>query len=461
MSKLDVNLDLVRKYNVPGPRYTSYPPATRFDDALTWSALAPELIANNQTNRDLSLYFHIPFCESLCWYCGCTTVITTERAQGGTYLDYLEKELDQMAAIVNPARSVVQIHLGGGTPTFLTPDELRRLGRMIRSRFRVAPDAEGAVEIDPRRLTREHIAALREAGFNRASLGVQDFDPRVQLAVHRIQPREQTSQAIEWLRLYGFKSINVDLIYGLPCQTASSFSRTLDAILEMRPDRLAVFSYAHVPWIKPSQKKLENALPSAGEKLAIFKLAIETLTGGGGKGGDYVYIGMDHFAQRDDELAIAQQSKTMHRNFQGYSTRGGTDIYSFGMSAISQIENAYWQNTKELPAYYAALDGGKFPLARGCLLSEDDRIRRATIMRLMCDFSLHYEAMSRQLGIDFNDYFARELASLEDLEADGLIRRTGTDLEVTETGRLFIRNVAMRFDVCLSEQTARMFSKTL
>ncbi len=457
MSKLNVNLALVRKYNVAGPRYTSYPPATRFTDALTWPGLAGELIANNQTGRDLSLYFHIPFCESLCWYCGCTTVITTERSQGAVYLDYIEKELDQMVAVLNPNRTVVQIHLGGGTPTFLTPDELRRLGAMIRSRFRVAPDAEGCVEIDPRRLTLEHIVALREAGFNRASLGVQDFDPKVQLAVHRIQPREQTDQAVSWLRLNGFSSINIDLIYGLPYQTARSFSKTLEAVQELRPNRLAVFSYAHVPWIKPAQKILEEALPSAEEKLETLKKVIETLTDGDA----FVYIGMDHFAQWDDELAVAQRNKTLHRNFQGYSTRGGTDIYAFGMSAISQIENAYWQNTKELPSYYAALDGGLSPLARGYRLTQDDRIRRKVIMRLMCDLSLVFSAMSQELGTDFKDYFAPELGSLGDLEADGLIRRSAFGLDVTDVGRLFIRNIAMRFDAYLPKETTRMFSQTI
>lgn len=457
MSKVEVDLALVRKYNVSGPRYTSYPPATRFSAEMTWPKLAEELIANNQSERDLSLYFHIPFCPSLCWYCGCTTVITTERAKGATYLGYLEKELDQMRAILNPNRKVVQMHLGGGTPTFLAPQELRQLGKMIRSRFRVASDVEGGVEIDPRRLTREHLVALREAGFNRASIGVQDFDPQVQLAVHRIQPLEQTRQTMEWLRELGFHSINIDLIYGLPHQTVKSFARTLEAVVELNPDRLAVFSYAHVPWMKPAQKILEDALPSTEEKLQILKQVIETLTAGS----RYIYIGMDHFARDGDELAIAQRNKTLHRNFQGYSTRGGTDIYSFGMSAISQIENAYWQNIKELPNYFAALDKGKSPLARGYILNQEDRIRRETIMRLMCDLSLDFSQMSEKFGLDFAQHFAAELKSLGDLEADGLIRRTPFGLEVTGKGRLFIRNIAMRFDEHLPRETERRFSRTI
>ena len=458
MSKLEVNLDLVRKYNVPGPRYTSYPPATQFTDGLTWPQLAGALLENNRgAERPLSLYFHIPFCESLCWYCGCNTVITTRHAQAAAYLDYLEKEMEAMRAILHPGRKVVQIHLGGGTPTFLSPDEIRRLGEMIRSRFPIAPEVEAGVEIDPRRLTHGHIAALREAGFNRASLGVQDFDPRVQLAVRRIQSREQTQQAMEWLREHGFESINMDVIYGLPLQSLASFERTLEAVLAFQPDRLAAFSYAHVPWIKPAQKRLEKDLPSVEEKLELLKLVVETMT----DQGRFVYIGMDHFARPGDELAIAQRQGTLHRNFQGYSTRGGTDIYSFGMSSISQIDSLYWQNQKELPRYYEALDEGRSPLARGYLLSAEDQLRRATIMRLMCEGSLDYGAMSRQLGIDFSAHFERELASLEDFEADGLIRQTPLGVEVTDTGRLLIRNIAMRFDACLPKLAERRFSRTI
>jgi len=457
VSRINVNLDLVRKYNIPGPRYTSYPPATRFSKELAWPTLAGELIRNNRTQRPLSLYFHIPFCESLCWYCGCNTVITTRKSSGAIYLDALEKEMDLMLPALNPEREVVQIHLGGGTPTFLSPDELRRLGEMIRSRFRIAADMEGGVEIDPRRLSFDHIVALREAGFNRASLGVQDFDPKVQLAVHRIQPYELTLQAVEWLRANRFASVNVDLIYGLPHQNVASFSRTLEAVLELEPDRLAVFSYAHVPWIKPSQKLLEKALPSVEEKLLILKLVIETLTGED----RFAYIGMDHFARPDDELAIAQRNGTLHRNFQGYSTRRGTDIYSFGMSAISQIESLYWQNHKGLSDYYQALERRETPVARGYLLTREDQIRRATIMRLMCDGALDFSALSEALHIDFRAHFSAELQSLDDLEEDGLIRQTAWGLEATETGRLFIRNLAMRFDATLPRSTQQHFSRTI
>src|SRR3989440_758533 len=458
MSMLEVNLDLVQKYNVAGPRYTSYPPATKFTESIAWPELAELILQNNRTERDLSFYFHIPFCETLCWFCGCTTVITTNHSQGQTYINYLEKEITQLAAMLNPGRKVTQLHWGGGSPTFLAPDEIRRLGEIIQRHFTFSDDLEAGVEIDPRRLTREHVVALREIGFNRASLGVQDFDPNVQEAVHRIQPQAMTEQTIQWLRETGFYSINLDLIYGLPHQTVDSFNRTLDIVLGLKPDRLAVFSYAHVPWVKPAQKILEQKiLPSAEVKLQLLKNVIERLTAND----RYVYIGMDHFARPTDELAVAQRRKELQRNFQGYSTRGGADIYSFGMSAISQIPDAYWQNEKELPKYYTALDAGRAPLARGYVLSEEDKIRRETIMRVMCDLSLNYAAMSQRLGINFVSHFERELESLAGFEADGLVRRSPTGLEVTDTGRLFIRNIAMCFDNTLAPVGERKHSRTI
>ena len=458
MSTLKVDLDLVQKYNVAGPRYTSYPPATKFTDALTWPELAERILENNKTERDLSLYFHIPFCETLCWFCGCTTVITLNHSQGQTYIDYLEKEVAQMATLINPRRKTVQLHFGGGSPTFLSPDEIRRLGEIIHKHFKFSNDIEAGVEIDPRRLTRDHVVALREIGFNRASLGVQDFDPTVQQAVHRIQPREMTQQTIDWLRETGFASINLDLIYGLPHQTAESFNRTLDIVLEMEPDRLAVFSYAHVPWVKPAQKILEQKiLPSPETKLQLLKNVIERLT----EKNRYIYIGMDHFARPKDELVLAQRNKTLQRNFQGYSTRGNADIYAFGMSAISQIPDAYWQNEKELPRYYAALDAGNAPLARGYVVSEEDKIRRDTIMRVMCDLGLNYAAMSQRLGIDFVSHFEREIESLAAFEGDGLVHRSETGVEVTDKGRLFIRNIAMCFDNTLAAPGERKHSRTI
>ncbi|MGZ8940541.1 MAG: oxygen-independent coproporphyrinogen III oxidase, partial [Limisphaerales bacterium] len=373
MNTLDVNLDLVRKYNQPGPRYTSYPPATRFAAPFSTEVLMERIEKNNQTEaRDLSLYFHLPFCKSLCWYCGCNTIITTQQGQSAAYLDLIARELDLVKARLNPKRKVVQMHFGGGTPTFLLPEELWRLGEMIHDKFEFADDVEFGVEIDPRRLTLEHVKALKAIGCNRVSLGVQDHNPAVQVAVHRIQPKEMTAQAIAWMRETGINLINIDLIYGLPHQTPETFAKTLDEVIEFRPDRLAVFSYAHVPWIKPSQKLLQtDALPTAETKLDLLKLTIEKLT----RDNQFVYIGMDHFARPEDELAVAQKNKTLQRNFQGYSTRGDADIYSFGISSISQAEGAYWQNHKDLGVYKEALARGEFPIERGYFLNEEDTLR--------------------------------------------------------------------------------------
>ncbi|MCP5518985.1 MAG: oxygen-independent coproporphyrinogen III oxidase [Verrucomicrobiales bacterium] len=458
MSKLNVDFDLVRKYNVPGPRYTSYPPATQFSDQLPLETVRQRIEANNATPRDLSLYFHLPFCETLCWFCGCTTVITLDHGKSRSYVGRLEQEMDLVRPLLHPERQVVQIHFGGGTPTFSPPDQLRRLGEAIHRRFPFAADVEAGVEVDPRRLTRDHLVALREIGFNRTSMGVQDNNPVVQKAVHRIQPLDLTRQTVDWIRELGFTSLNIDLIYGLPHQTVDSFRQTLDEIIELQPDRFAVFSYAHVPWMKPAQKILQNrdVLPSAETKLDLLKLSIERL----GEAG-YVYIGMDHFARPDDELAVAQKQGALQRNFQGYSTRGGADIYSFGMSSISQIEDTYWQNLKELPAYEAAIDAGHLPYARGYQLTRDDLIRRETIMQIMCNLGADYAAMSQRLGVPFEEYFAAELASLDDLEADGLVVRQATGLRLTELGRLLVRIVAMRFDVYLPKQTVRRHAMTI
>jgi oxygen-independent coproporphyrinogen-3 oxidase len=459
MTTLQVDLDLVKKYNVAGPRYTSYPPATKFTETISWDSLSSCIEANNRTARDLSIYFHIPFCETLCWFCGCTTVITLNHDKGRDYIDYLGREVAKMAPRLNPSRQVGQLHFGGGSPTFLRPDEIRRLGGIIHKHFKLSPDIEASVEVDPRRLTRDHMAALREIGFNRASMGVQDFNPKVQEAIHRIQPREMTQQAIDWMRELGYGSINLDLIYGLPHQTVESFNETLDIVLEMKPDRLAVFSYAHVPWIKPAQKILEQQqhLPAAETKLQVLKLVIEKLTANE----RYVYIGMDHFARPGDELAVAQRNKQLQRNFQGYSTRAGSDIYAFGMSSISQIPEAYWQNEKELPKYQEAVDAGRVPLQRAYFLTDEDKIRRDTIMRVMCDLSLDFPTMSHKLGINFEQHFAQELAALAPFEDDGLVTVSPTGLEVTDTGRLFIRNIAMCFDNTLAPAGERRHSRTI
>ena len=454
----EFDLELVRKYNVPGPRYTSYPTAPQFTETTPTGALVEAIGRDNQdAGRPLSLYFHLPFCETLCWFCGCTTVITLKRDAAADYVDYLGRELTLMQRLLNADRRVAQMHFGGGTPTFLPPAVIRRLGDAIHSRFKFGNASENSVEVDPRRITRDHVRAFRELGCNRASLGVQDTNPEVQLAVHRLQPMDVTRQAFDWMRDEGYHSISVDLIFGLPRQTADSFARTIDDVLTLRPDRLAVFSYAHVPWIKPSQRIFEKQanLPSTEEKLKMLSIAVGKLTAAG-----MVYIGMDHFARADDELAVAQREGTLQRNFQGYSTHAGASIYGFGMSSISQTGDSYRQNLKELPDYYAALDANRLPFERGLILSEEDRIRRQVIMRIMCDRRVDYAGLSQRLGVDFQDRFAREIESLADLETDGLLHRDDRGFVVTGVGALLIRIIAMRFDAYL-EKGPRRFSRTV
>jgi oxygen-independent coproporphyrinogen-3 oxidase len=437
-------LDLIRKYSVPGPRYTSYPPATQFSADL--AALDPEgaLRADNVPGAGpLSLYFHLPFCETRCWFCGCNTVITRRRDAAAEYVDALAREVRLTAERMDVTRPVTQVHLGGGTPTFLPPEQLRRLGELIHGAFRLAPEVEFSVEVDPRRLTEAHVSALRDIGANRASLGVQDTDPRVQLAIHRVQPVELNRQACAWLRAAGFGSINIDLIFGLPYQHAAGFARTLREVLALGPDRLSVFSYAHVPWLKPAQKILEqqSPLPSAEEKLAMFAVAHECLTAAG-----FVDIGLDHFARPGDALAVAQRAGTLHRNFQGYTTCADASLYGFGLSAISATADTYRQNHRDLAAWRAALEAGALPIERGLRLGAEERRRRTIILRLMCDRRLDYAALSHELGLDFTTAYAAELAGLEDLRADGLVRLVAGGLEVTPVGQPLLRVIAMRFD---------------
>ena len=439
-----LNLDLIRKYSIPGPRYTSYPPATQFTADLAELRLEDAIAEDNRAGAGpVSLYFHLPFCETRCWFCGCNTVITRRRGAAAEYLDDLAREVRLTAARMDRRRPVTQIHLGGGTPTFFPPDELRRLGALIREYFSVAPDVEFSVEVDPRRLTLDHVRALREIGVNRASLGVQDTNPQVQVAIHRIQPQRMNEQAFAWMRELGIDSINVDLIYGLPLQTPQTYARTIDDVLSLNPDRLSVFSYAHVPWIKPAQRIFESReqLPGAEEKLAMFAVAHEKLTAAG-----YIDIGLDHFARPNDALARAQRAGTLHRNFQGYSTQADASLYSFGVSSISSTPDSYRQNHKTLEAWRASLDAGQLPTDRGLRLTAEDQRRRTIIMRLMCDRQLDYSALSRKLGRDFAKTYATELASLDDLEADGLVERRPGLLVVTPAGGPLLRVIAMRFD---------------
>lgn len=449
--------DLIRKYSGPGPRYTSYPTALHFREDIALEEILAPWRDPRSARRPLSLYIHLPFCESLCWFCGCTKVITRDKRSADLYLDHLEMELDLWMKILPGPRPLSQLHLGGGTPTFLTDRQLLRLGEILLSRLQAEPDAEFAAEIDPRRLSEDQVEVLRQIGFNRASLGVQDHDPVVQKAIHRIQPKELTWQAVTWLREHGFQSVNVDLIYGLPHQTVESFSVTVEDIIALRPDRIALFGYAHVPWRQPSQKIFEkqSILPGEEARLAILEASHHLLAEAG-----YVYIGMDHFALQEDSLTLAQQQGKLRRNFQGYSVGADTDILALGMSGISQSSHTYHQNRKDLPSYYETLKQKRLPISGGLMLSADDFIRRAAIMELMCHRQLDYSTFSRQHDLSFQEYFADELRSLRPLQDDGLVEIKQDALRVTPAGHYLLRNIAMHFDAHLP-QHPKGYSQTI
>jgi oxygen-independent coproporphyrinogen-3 oxidase len=469
MSVLDVPLELLRRYNVQGPRYTSYPTAPMWKDSLGPSDYAAMLAesSDTETPAPLSLYFHLPFCEKLCFFCGCTVVITGSRhVREDAYLDLVEKEMDWVAAALGrpgggstPGRSrrVVQVHWGGGTPTYFPPALLERLGLAIREKFDLAQDAELGVEVDPRVTTREHLETLARLGFNRLSMGVQDFDPRVQAAINRIQPFEATRELVEHARRLGFPSINVDLIYGLPHQTPASFDATIDRVLEMDPDRLAVYSYANVPWMKKHQSVLEPHLPAEPTKFEIFRTALERFSAAG-----YEYIGMDHFARPSDELARARRDRTLHRNFQGYTTKAGTDLLGFGMSAIGSVGRRYVQNRRELADYRSAVAAGDPATFRGTRLSDDDVLRREVIQSLLCHGIVVRDEIEERFGIDFEAEFGPALEALAPCVADGLVTIDAREIRATPLGRIFLRNLAMPFDAYLGTSAERpVFSRTL
>ncbi|MFW6217960.1 MAG: oxygen-independent coproporphyrinogen III oxidase [Verrucomicrobiota bacterium] len=454
MHLTQADLSLIRKYNRPGPRYTSYPPANHFQE---FADPAPLLESVRTGRAPLSLYFHLPFCETLCWFCGCHQITTLDRNRGTDYLDLLEKELELFASCLREGRKAVQLHFGGGTPNFFDATQIDRLAAMIDRHFEFDPDAEKSVELDPRRLSAAHVEAFARMGLTRASFGVQDCNPEVQAAIHRMQPQEMNVEAMELLRANGFDSVNLDLIYGLPKQTVASFDRTLDQVLELKPDRFAVFNYAHVPWMRPAQKLLERAgLPYAETNLELLKLCIERLTGAG-----YIYIGMDHFALPDDELVRAQRERSLQRNFQGYSTRAGVEICGFGISSISQGRDAFRQNVKDLETYRARVNAGELPVAKGYVLTDEDKLRGDVIMRLMCDLSLDFRAMSKKWDIEFEAHFADALETLKESAEDGLIVWTDRGFAVTERGRLFIRNLAMSFDAYLPASAEGRYSRTV
>ncbi|MDD5329328.1 MAG: oxygen-independent coproporphyrinogen III oxidase [Sulfuricella sp.] len=456
---MHLSTSLLEKYSKAGPRYTSYPTAPYFTDAFGEKEWLEEIRQTQDKGRDLSLYVHIPFCDTLCYYCGCNMVATKNYNRATEYLGYLFQEIDRVAALTNPARVARQLHWGGGTPTYLVPDDIRRLFAHIESRFTIAADAETGCEVDPRELSRDHVRALKQAGFNRISLGVQDLNDTVQRAVNRVQPESLIRQVYGWMREEGFHSVNMDLMVGLPHQTVETFRDTLDRIVAMGPDRLAVFNYAHVPWMKKHQKLIiESDLPSLQTRLALQQLILDKLTAAG-----YIYIGMDHFAKPEDEIVQAQQKKTLYRNFQGYTTHKNCDIYAFGASSISQTEDVFVQNVKKLSDYYNLTGGGHLPVERGLRVTQEDKLRRDAITRIMCDLELNKAEFGQTWGIDFDRHFADALAGLVEMEADGLVTLQPEKIAVTQAGRFFLRNIAMPFDAYLKQQSedGPRFSKTL
>jgi oxygen-independent coproporphyrinogen-3 oxidase len=451
--------DLLTKYDAAGPRYTSYPTAVQFADTVDTAHYHRAATDPGAASADLSLYFHIPFCDTVCFYCGCNKIATKNRAHARPYLDRLKREIVLQAACFDTTRPVSQLHWGGGTPTFLSHDEMAELMTATAESFRLLPDAQAeySIEVDPREASAETIGLLRELGFNRLSFGVQDFDLRVQQAVNRVQPLETTVTVMSAARAEGFKSVSVDLIYGLPHQSVESFSRTLDTIIQLAPDRLSVFGYAHMPALFKMQGRIdETALPSPAVRLAILERVIEKLTDAG-----YVYIGMDHFALPNDELAIAQRAGTLQRNFQGYSTQTDCDLIGLGVSSIGKVGDVYAQNAKDMAGYAAAIDRGELAIARGVRLNADDRMRRDIIAELMCQFSLRFDAIEAAYGIRFRAAFASELERLKPLEADGLVEVTGVGISVLPAGRMLVRNVAMIFDRYLAGSTTQRFSRTI
>jgi oxygen-independent coproporphyrinogen-3 oxidase len=457
-----VSPELLRKFDVSGPRYTSYPTADRFVEAFTADhyAQALELRRNGAAamTSPLSLYVHIPFCEALCYYCACNKIITKHHDRAAEYLRYLSREVDLHIAHLGKGQVVSQLHLGGGTPTFLSDSELHELVAMLKRNFTLAPNGEYSIEVDPRTVDAKRLATLKELGFNRLSFGVQDFDPEVQKAVHRIQPAEQVFALVESARALGFDSVNVDLIYGLPKQTPESFDRTLAQIVTLRPDRIALYAYAHLPErFKPQRRIITVELPGAPEKVSMLSQSLNAFEKAG-----YVYIGMDHFALPEDALAVAKRQGRLHRNFQGYSTQPDCDLIALGVSSIGRVGATYSQNAKTLDDYYDILNHGNFPVVRGLALTRDDLVRRAVIMAIMCQGHLQFEAIELANLLDFKRYFAAELETLKALQEQGLVQVDDSSIQVTPMGWFFVRAVAMVFDSHLqSDRTRARFSKIL
>ncbi len=450
-NQLVVDLELIRRLDKNGPRYTSYPTADRFVEAFNAESYR-QWMAKRGTDgvaRPLSLYIHIPFCNTLCFYCACNKVITKDRSQSAEYVRYLIKEMAMQAKLLGPRQVVEQLHFGGGTPTFMSDDEIREVMAAIRQHFKLVDDGEYSIEIDPRKVSDATIALLGREGFNRISVGVQDFDAEVQRAVNRIQSEEETMRIIDAARANGFRSVSIDLIYGLPKQTLEGFGTTLDKVIAANPDRLSIYNYAHMPTIfKPQRRIHEEDLPAPQVKLDILSMAVDKLTRAG-----YVYIGMDHFAKPEDELAVAQRQGRLHRNFQGYSTHSDCDLVALGVSAIGKIGPTYSQNYRELEDYYDALDRDELPIMRGLELNADDLVRRAIIQALMCHFEITKESFNIAYLIDFDQYFATEMEELREYEREELLEISPQCISVTPKGRMLIRNICMIFDKYLRTRT--------
>ena len=457
--ELRVSEEFLERYNRPGPRYTSYPTAPVWNESFGADDLEHVHQYAERVGSPVSLYMHLPFCESLCLFCACNVIIQKDKSVAPPYLSVLKREMERVSHAISRNRPVVQFHWGGGTPTYLTPAQIEDLFGATQQHFTFARDAEIGIEVDPRVTSREHLETLRRLGFNRLSMGIQDFHPEVQKAIHRIQPFEMTRDLLFTARKLGFDSINVDLIYGLPYQTPERFASTVDQILQLAPDRVALFSYAHVPWLKKQQGSFAAHLPEGMQKFEIFRTGLLKFLEAG-----YLYIGMDHFAKPGDELAVSQQKRTLHRNFQGYTTKAGADLYGMGITAISGIQNAYAQNYRDVGSWEKAVNERGLATMRGYRLSDEDRLRRAVISRLLCHTVLYKDEISRQFGVDFDEYFADELRRLEPSREDGLVLFEGEAIRATWLGRIFIRNLAMVFDPYLEKQQLAakpLFSKTL
>ncbi len=449
---------LIQRYDKPGPRYTSYPTAVQFSDDFQIGTYTKAAQQSTEEQAPLSLYFHIPFCDTVCYYCGCNKIVTRHRDRAEPYLELLFREMAMHVERLGPNRRVEQLHLGGGTPTFLNRDQLTRLMDEVNKHFHLEFDARSdfSIEIDPREADWAMMGHLCDLGFNRISLGVQDFDPAVQKAVNRVQPQALTESIVDASRVMNFSSVNLDLIYGLPLQTTSSFMRTVDRVIEMMPDRLSVFNYAHLPHrFMPQRRIRDEDLPSPQVKLEIMQETTQRLTDAG-----YVYIGMDHFALPDDDLALAQEEGVLHRNFQGYTTHGHCDLVGMGVSSISQVGNTCTQNYTDMENYKASIEKGELAMFRGFQSSDEDELRAHVIRRLICDFHLDFPRLQKECGIDFTSHFAEELKQLKVMADDGLLTLTSERLEVQPRGRLLIRNICMVFDQYMA-QSQQKFSRVI